>query len=253
MINNRKLKNKCAIITGASSGIGRETALSLAKEGCNIFMIARRQERLKELKDEIAALGVRAEYAVGDVVDEALVKIMVAEAYSALGGFDILVLSAGEALMRPFNLTTRADFNRLMEVNTFGVVNLCKESIGKMDSGGSIIFITSPAGIHGAKGMSAYALSKGGLVAFGKSLALELAPQKIRVNIVSPGFVKTEMTQDLYGKLSVAQLEKITSAHPLGAGSVVDVANTIKFLVSDEASWITGIVLAVDGGFTCGI
>lgn len=253
MNNFKDLSGKNAIITGASSGIGKAAALALARKGSNIFMIARREEKLKDLKQEIISLGVKAEYAIGDVTNGDFVKKAVLAAHEKMGGLDILVLAAGDAFIKPFDLTSMNDFRLLLEVNSLGAVNFCKEAAKKINSGGSIILITSPAGISGAKGMSAYALSKGGLVAFGKSLALELAPRKIRVNIISPGFVKSEMTDKLYGKLNEEQKKIIKEAYPLGTGSPDDVAKAISFLASDDSLWITGVVLPVDGGLTAGI
>lgn len=253
IMKGQELKGKSAIITGASSGIGKATALRLARDGCNIFMVARRQKQLSETKEEISSLNVRVDYAAGDVTDENFTKAVVTRAHEIFGCLDILVLSAGDAFIKPFNLTSVADFRYLMDVNSFGVVNFCKEAVKKIRPGGSIVLITSPAGIYGAKGMSAYAFSKGGLVPFGRCLAIELSAQRIRVNIISPGFVNTEMTEKLYKGLTQMQKKQIHEAHPLGIGSVTDVANAIKFLVSDESSWITGVVLPVDGGFTAGI
>lgn len=253
MVKNQKLKGKSAIITGASSGIGRASAICLAKDGCNIYMVARREKQLKELKQEIISLGVNAEYSVGDVTNENFAKEVVLHAHSTFGCLNIIILAAGDAFIKSFHLTSTADFRFLMDVNSFGVVNFCKEAVKKMNQGGSIVLITSPAGIYGAKGMSAYALSKGGIVAFGKCLALELSAQKIRVNIISPGFVKTEMTERLYGGLTEIQKKQIKEAYPLGIGQTSDVAEAINFLVSDESSWITGVVLPIDGGFTAGI
>lgn len=253
MTQGQRLKGKAAIITGASSGIGRAAALRLAQDGCNIFMVSRREAKLKELKNEIASLGVEVQYSIGEVTDEDFAKDVVTDAYEIFGCLNILVLSAGNAFIRPFSLTSTVDFRSLLDVNSFGVINFCKEAVKKISPGGSIILIASPAGIYGARGMSAYALSKGGIVAFGKSLALELSNQKVRVNIISPGFVRTEMTEKLYGKLNETQMKRINQAYPLGIGSATDVANAISFLASEESSWITGIVLPVDGGFTAGI
>jgi NAD(P)-dependent dehydrogenase (short-subunit alcohol dehydrogenase family) len=248
----KKLHGKTALITGASSGIGKATAIHLAKRGCNIFMVARRQQNLKEVEDQIEALGGQAKYTVGDVADEELARSVVDETNEIFNGLDIMVLCAGISLIRSFQSTTISEFQALQRVNTFGVVNFCKAGVRKMNNGGSIVLITSPAGVDGAKGMSAYALSKGGLIAFGKCLALELAPQKIRVNMISPGFVKTEMTEGLYGKLSEKQQKQIRDSYPLGIGCVADVVNAIDFLVNEESAWITGTVLKVDGGFTAG-
>ncbi|MFC1718246.1 SDR family NAD(P)-dependent oxidoreductase [Candidatus Poribacteria bacterium] len=252
MVKDQRLKGKSAIITGASSGIGKAAAVRLAQDGCNIFMVARRERRLQELKEEIASLDVQIEYAVGDVTNEDFAEKVVLQAHEMFGCLNILVLSAGNAFIRSFSSTSTIHFRSLMEVNSFGVVNFCKEGIKKMSPGGSIILITSPTGIYGAKGMSAYALSKGGIVAFGRCLALELAVRNIRVNIISPGFVETEMTQKLCRGLTEAQNKQIEGAHPLGIGNATDVANAISFLASGESSWITGIVLPVDGGFTLG-
>jgi len=253
MIKQKWLQDKSALITGASSGIGQAAAIRLAEDGCNIFMVARRKDNLEKIKDRIASLGVKTGYLAGDVTDKKVVQDSVAMALELFRGLDILILAAGDALIKPFFLTGEPEYLRLLEVNSLAVVNFCKEAVRKINPGGSIVLITSPAGMHGAKGMSAYAFSKGGIVAFGKTLALELAPVKIRVNIISPGYVDTEMTRKLYGRLSKAQREKISASYPLGIGQAKDVAGAIRFLVSDEASWITGVVLAVDGGLTAGV
>lgn len=246
------LSGKTAIITGASSGIGRSAALHLAQRGCNVLMVARRQRMLQEIEDQITASGGQARYVVGDVADEELAQSAVREADEIFNGLDVMVLCAGSSLIRSFQKTTISEFWALLKVNTFGVVNFCNAAVNRMNRGGSIVLITSPAGVYGAKGMSAYALSKGGLVAFGKSLALELAVHRIRVNIISPGFVETEMTKNLYGKLAEDQQKQIRDSYPLGTGQVTDVVNAIDFLVDEKSAWITGTVLSVDGGFTAG-
>lgn len=253
MVKNQKLRGKNALITGATSGVGKAVAFRLAQEGCNIFMVSRREKILEELKEEISSLNVNAEYAAGDVTNEEFAGKAVSHAYAIFKDLNIFVLSAGSSLLKPFRWTSISDFRYLIDVNLFGVINFCKEGIKKMAPRGSIILFTSPAAICGAKGMSAYAVSKGGIIAFGKCLALELSAKKIRVNIISPGYVQTEMTEKLYSRLDEAQIKLIKDAHPLGVGSAIDVANAVTFLASDESSWITGIVLPVDGGFTTGI
>lgn len=253
MVKEQTLKGKSAIITGGSAGIGRATALRLAREGCNIFLVARRKKQLEELKEEIASLNVHVEYASGDVTQEDFSAEVVLKSHEKFGQVDILVLSAGVSIIKAFNMTSIDDFQSLMDVNLFGAINFCKQGTKMMSTGGSIILITSPSGIYGAKGMSAYSASKGAIISFGKCLALELSVKKIRVNIILPGFVETGMTERLYGRLNEAQKKQIKDAHPLGIGSANYVANAINFLVSDEASWITGIVMPVDGGFTTGI
>lgn len=252
MVKNQKLRGKNALITGATSGFGKAVAFRLAQEGCNIFMVSRREKILEELKEEISSLNVKAEYAAGDVTNEEFARKAVSHAYAIFKDLNILVLSAGSSFIKSFSSTSIGDFRYLLDVNLFGVINFCKEGMKKMPPGGSIILFASPAGIYGAKGMSAYAVSKGGVIAFGKCLALELSVKKIRVNIISPGYVETEMTEKLYSRLDEAQIKRIKDAHPLGVGSSVDIANAVTFLASDESSWITGNVLAVDGGFTAG-
>lgn len=252
MKNKGKLQGKTAFVTGASSGIGEAAAGQLVREGCRVFITARREDRLKELKEKWAPLEGPVEYAAGDITDRNFVKKALGQAHQVFGPLNILVLSAGAGFIKPFDLTSLEDFHSLLEVNSLGVVHCCKEAANKMSPGGSLILITSPAGIYGAKGMTAYALSKGGLVGFARSLALEWAPKRIRVNIISPGFVKTELTQRLYGGLTDVQKQQIEKAYPLGVGSPDDIAHAVSFLASDESSWITGVVLPVDGGLTAG-
>lgn len=248
----RTLAGKTALVTGASSGIGKAVALRLAGQGASLFLAARREGLLAEVAREVAALGVSVGHMAGDVTDEAFAERAVSGAQELGGGIDILVLAAGQALMKPFPSTTTAEFRALMDVNALGMVHFCRAAIRRMRAHGSMVLIGSPAGSHGARGMTAYALSKGGLVAFAKSLALELASRRIRVNVVSPGYVKTELTDRLYGGLTEAQGGRIAAAYPLGIGSLDDVAAAVAFLVSSQASWITGVVLPVDGGFSAG-
>jgi NAD(P)-dependent dehydrogenase (short-subunit alcohol dehydrogenase family) len=240
------------LITGASSGVGRACAVDFATEGHYIFCVARRKEKLDSLEKELSGKG-KLSYAVGDVSDPVFVQSAVKQCVNNFGKINSIVVAAGNTFIRPFNKTTIDDFHELMNVNTFGVVNICKEAIKHMEHCGSVVLFPSPAGIYGAKGMTAYALSKGGIIAFGKSLALELAPKKIRINMISLGYVKTEMTDKIYGYLTPDQKKKIESEYALGIGKVEDVVNAVKFLTSDQSSWVTGVVLSVDGGLTSGI
>jgi 3-oxoacyl-[acyl-carrier protein] reductase len=248
----KKKEQKSALITGATSGIGKASVLRLAQEGYNIFMVARRGELLEELKEQISSSDIKVEFAVGDVTDEEFSIKAMSRAYEIFGSLNVLVLSAGCSFMKPYNLTSTSDYRQLIDVNLFGVINFCKNGIKYIPQNGSIILFTSPAGIRGAKGMSAYAVSKAGVVAFGKCLALEVSVKNIRVNIISPGYVETEMTEKLYNRLNKIQIKRIKDSHPLGVGSAIDIANAVSFLASDESSWITGNILEVDGGFAIG-
>jgi len=245
--------DKVAIITGASSGIGRATALCLASAGYDIFLIARREDKLKKTVKKIKSLGVRVGYLAEDVASAACAEKAVDAAVSKRAGLDAMILCAGQGFIKSIAATSEEEYKRMFDVNAMSVIKFCKSGFQKMRTGGSIILISSPAGIFGALGMTSYSLSKGGLISFGKSLALELAPRKIRVNIVIPGAVETAFIDEVYKFLSPQQMDKMKESHPLGFGKPEDIANAIKFLVSDEASWITGTVLTVDGGFTVGI
>lgn len=253
MKKNLKQNHKVALISGASSGIGKATSLCLASNGFDTLLVARREEKLKDIKQEIELLGVKASYLAKDITIESCAKEAIDKVISDFGRLDSMVLCAGQGFVKSMVATTLKEYRKLFEINALSVVNFCKNALDKISPHGSIVIISSPSGIFGALGMTGYSLSKGGLIAFGKSLALELAPKKIRVNIIVPGKVETEFSNNLYKFLSTSQIEKIKESHPLGIGKPEDVARAIAFLVSDAASWITGSVLTVDGGFTIGI
>lgn len=247
-----KLEGKKALITGASSGIGKDAALRLAREGCHVFLIARREEKLKDVQKEIYSFEGQCFILPGDITKSDFVRKAIDSAAQAFGGLDILVLAAGDGLIKPFILSELEDFRRLTEVNAFSIVTVCKAAASKLNPGASVILITSPAGINGAKGLSAYAFSKGAIVPFGKCLALELAVRSCRVNMISPGYVQTELTRKLYGRFNEAQKKRIAESYPLAAGTLADVSNAIVFFASDDSRWITGAVLPVDGGLGLG-
>ena len=253
VVKMKNNNNEWAVITGASSGIGRAVAKHLAAQGKNVLLISRNQKKLGELREELLSQSVEVYVAAGDVADAAFIEKTFEDFLAQGKSFNHLILCAGEAFIKPFNKTTLDDFEQLINSNMLGVVHCCKFGLKNLKAGGNIIMMVSPAGIYGAKGMTAYALSKGGLLAFGKCLALEVAPKKIRVNMISAGYVKTNMTESLYGNLPETLYQQIVERYPLGVGDVQDVVNCIDFLISEQAKWITGAVFPVDGGFTAGI
>jgi 3-oxoacyl-[acyl-carrier protein] reductase len=247
---NGRLRGRSALVTGGSRGIGRAIALRLASEGANVAVCARNEEAAAATAAEVAHSGVGSLSRGADVSDAGQVKDLVAATIAEFGALNILVNNAGIARD---NLTLRlqeADWDAVLEINLKGAFLCCKAAARSMMKAreGRIINISSVVGIAGNAGQPNYAASKAGLLGFTKSLARELAPRNITVNAVAPGLVPdTGMTTDL-GEEAVEQL---LSHVPLGRpGSAEDVAAAVAFLASEEAAYITGHVLTVDGGMT---
>ena len=242
------LTGKSALVTGGARGIGKAICLNLARQGADIaFVDVGRPEVAEATVAEIQALGRKAIYIPADVTDpEACVKA-VADTVAAFGKIDILVNNAGitrdDLIMRmPID-----DWKKVLEVNLFGAFYMIKAAIRPMlkAHAGRIVNMSSVSGQAGQMGQANYSSSKAGLIGLTKATAREVASRGITCNAVAPGFVVTELTKDLPEALQ----EQIKAATPLGHfGTVEDIANAVTFLASDEAAYITGQVLAVDGG-----
>ncbi len=242
------LTGKVAIVTGGSRGIGRAIGLKLAGQGADIaFMDRGSPEVAAQTQADIEALGRRALFVAGDVTDPEACAAFVQAAIDAYGKVDILVNNAG---ITRDDLAMRMgidEWKMVLEVNLFGAFYCTKAVLRPMlrARGGRIINMSSVSGQAGQAGQANYSSSKAGLIGLTKAVAREVASRGITVNAVAPGFIVTELTQDLPAELQ-DQLKKAT---PLGHfGSVDDIANAVAFLASDEAGYITGQVLAVDGG-----
>ena len=247
MLSN-KMK-KTAIITGASRGIGRATALKLAKEGYDLLICYRKEEALAEkVCEEAHALGARAVPFRMDMTELSDLRRTVSKALMEFGKIDVLVCNAGIAMPRLFTQTSEEDFDLVMNVNLKGVFFLTQAVSREMIAagGGSIVLVSSMWGIAGASGEVAYSASKAAVIGMTKALAKELAPSRIRVNCVAPGVVDTDMNA-CYDEDTLSELAERTPLTRLG--DPADVANAIAFLAGDEASFITGQTLSVDGGF----
>ena len=250
-----RLRDKVAIITGGSSGIGQATALLFAKEGAKIVIASRNPEEGSKTVDMIKKEGGKAVFIKTDVSKELEVKNLVESTVKIFGKIDILYNNAGIELAKPVTETTEAEWDSVLNINLKGVFFGCKYAIPHMlkNGKGSIINTASAAGIVGFPNLAAYCASKGGIVLLTKEMALDYARQGIRVNAICPGAIMTPMLERFFEKAPDPALVKkqMADSHPMGRlGKPEEIANTALFLASDESSFITGHALLVDGGMT---
>lgn len=245
------LDNKLVIVTGASSGIGRQCAVTCSRAGARVILMGRNQDRLEETLEMMENTGQHMLCAV-DLLDYDKVAAKVKEMVKARGAISGLINCAGISTTLPLNAISPAKMEEFFRTNVAGAVNLTKHAV-KMahfsEDGGSIVFISSVMGVAGESGKTLYSMTKGSLIAVARSMAIELAPRKIRVNTISPGVVESPMSKSAVYSKDEESLGRIRALHPLGLGRPEDVANASLFLLSDEARWITGTNLVVDGGY----
>ena len=242
---------RVALVTGASQGIGRACALALAEGGAAVALAARNEEKLAEVAKEITAKGGQAAVFRMDVANEDEVKAAIKSALDRLGKIEILVKNAGVTRDNLLMRMKRADWDAVLNTNLTGPFLCTQAVIPNMLKlrWGRIINITSIFGQMGQAGQANYAASKAGLIGFTMAMAREVASRSITVNGVAPGYIETAMTEVLSDELKA----KVSDAIPLGrAGSDMEVAHAVKFLASEEAGYITGHVLKVNGGMLMG-
>lgn len=249
MSNAFSLDGKTILITGASSGIGRQCALDCAQMGAMVIAIGRNEERLQEVVSESNS---RCVSYVFDLVNTGGIKSLITGIVERYGKLDGFVHAAGIEVTNPVKLLKNEDYEDLYKVNCLSAFEIVKHLCGikTFNAGGSIVFIGSISGVIARKGLSAYAASKGALISASRVIALEMAPRRVRVNTISPGTVLTPMMQKVLEAMSDEEKEKRVNGFPLGLGETTDVSSACVFLLSDASRWITGQNLIVDGGFT---
>jgi 3-oxoacyl-[acyl-carrier protein] reductase len=246
-----KLEGRVALVTGASQGIGHACALALAREGATVAVAARNRQKLEELAAQITAAGPQAAAFVMDVSDELQVKSGIKSALGQYGKIDILVNNAGITRDQLVMRMKRADWDAVLNTNLTSAYLCIQQVIGSMlkQRWGRIINITSVFGQMGQAGQTNYAASKAGLIGLTMAMAREVASRNITCNAVAPGFIETGMTAMLSEEFKQNAVKSI----PLGrVGVPEDVASAVCFLASDDASYITGHVLNVNGGMLMG-
>ncbi len=245
------LQGRVALITGASQGIGRACALALAAEGAKVAAAARNEEKLAAVVQEISRAGGEAAAFKMDVAEEDQIKAATKAAIEKFGKIDILVNNAGITRDTLVLRMKRADWDAVMATNLTGAHLTIQAVLSSMlkQRYGRIINITSIFGQIGQTGQANYAAAKAGLIGLTMAVAREVASRNITVNAVAPGYIETAMTEGLAPELK----EAVSKMIPLGrAGSDADVAHAVRFLASDEAAYITGHVLNVNGGMLMG-
>lgn len=253
-----KLDGKIALITGGGSGIGRATSLMFASEGAKVAVVDRAGESARAVFAEITNAGGKAVAVVADVSSAADAERMVAETMGRFGRLDILYNNAGIGFARRTHLLTEEEWDRTIDVDLKGVFLGCKYALPElMKHGGAILSTASVAGIEGFRQMAAYCAAKAGVILLTKSLAMDYAEHGIRVNCICPGSIETPLYESGFDNLTPERRARahqmFAAMHLLGrAGEPDEIARVALFLCSQDASFITGQAVVVDGGYSTG-
>jgi NAD(P)-dependent dehydrogenase (short-subunit alcohol dehydrogenase family) len=247
-----QLDNKNIVVTGASSGIGRQCAITCSRMGARIVLLGRNMDRLNETLKSLDKYDRHLLYSL-DLVDYRNVDIIINKIINNVGQINGIINCAGISTTLPFHMNKPEKMDDFFHINVHSAINLIRiltKQSNVPQEGASVIFITSVMGVVGENGKSLYSMTKGALISGARSLAIEMAPRKIRVNCISPGVVVSPMSKNAIYSRNEESLNKIKDMHPLGLGQPEDIANASVYLLSDASRWVTGTNLIVDGGYT---
>ena len=249
MYNPFTLEGKTILVTGASSGIGRQCAIDCSKMGAKVVAVGRNKERLNSVISEMGGKGISYSFNLAQLDG---ISDLISDIVSKYGKLDGFIHAAGIEVTNPVKLSKTADYESLFRVNSLSAFEIVKNLCGikTFNKGGSIVLISSISGVIARKGLSAYAASKGALMSAARVMALEMASREVRVNTLSPGTILTPMMQKAFDAMSEEDKKKRTDGFPLGLGETTDVSNACIYLLSDASRWVTGQNLIVDGGYT---
>ena len=252
MTNNKTFEGKVALVTGGTSGIGKSTAIEFARAGAKVVLTGRREKEGEQVVREIKKLGGNAAFFRADVAKDADVKAMVDFTVDKYGKLDVAFNNAGVEWKGSLDQVTEAEYRRIFDINVWGVLNSMRHEIPAMlkNGGGAIVNTSSVAGHVGLAQVSIYIASKHAVEGLTKSVALEFAKQKIRINAIAPGVIATEMFDRFAGDEFRDQIVSIVPVARVGAAE--EIAAAVLYLASDAARFTTGTSLVVDGGFIAG-
>lgn len=250
MFNPFSLKGKTILVTGASSGIGRQCAIDCSKMGAKVILVARNEERLAQTLSQMEGEGHN--FYCYDLSELGGIKDLVSAVVAEKGKLDGFIHAAGIEMTKPIKLLTPEDYEQVYKVNALSGFEFVRHisSVKNLNKGGSIVLIASITAIIGRGSVAAYAASKGAMVSATRTFSLEFAQREIRVNCVSPGTVLTPLMQNYLDTLDVEAYKKRIDGFPLGLGETTDISNACIYLLSDASRWVTGQNLIVDGGYT---
>ena len=251
MYNPFDLSGKLIVISGASSGIGRQCAIDCSKMGANVALFGRNMERLRETRELMEGHGHKC-FSV-DLADSELTPSIITEVVATMGRISGVVNCAGISGVFPLKTMNIKRMEEFVKTNVFSALELTRECVKKKHfnpDGGSVIFLSSVMGMVGEKGKSLYGLTKGALISASHALACEFADRKIRFNCISPGAIITPINENLPYMKDLEARSQLESQHLLGLGNTSDIANGVIYLLSDAARWITVQNLVIDGGYT---
>ncbi len=250
MFNPFTLENKTILVTGASSGIGRQCAIDFSKMGAKVILVGRNEDRLKDVLSNMVGDGHL--YYVYDLADLNGIKGLISTMVCDSNKFDGFVHSAGIELTKSIKFLTPEDYETVYRVNSLSAFELVHQlsSVKNFNKNGSIVLIASITSLIARGGVAAYSASKGAIVSAARVMSLELSQRNIRVNVISPGTVLTPLMQNYLSTLNKDDYNKRIEGFPLGLGETSDISNACIYLLSDASRWVTGQNLVVDGGYT---